>query len=505
MPNNRSWFSLRTLGSCGRWSPLLALLVLLTVAAASSPDEDAGDSFKVGERLTYTVGFEKFTNVAYAELYTASRGKIGETEAVELRARVKTLDFLSAAFYLVDESRTIFAAPDSGIPLFIQKTQNLGGLPKETTQNYLSSPTGNYDLVTMIYKIRQSQGSGSFNIFEGERVYPVTFQLTGNERIKTDAGEFETTLHTVQCEYLTEIGIREFRINLSTDDAKVPVAVRFKTAKGEFRARLASIQNIEPPTEPVPTPVPISTPKPTPLPTAPPRLYVDNQPLAEELSFTLGETLEYAISAGDKPVATFILQATERRQVQNEDSLLLSAVVTDAAGAAGIFQKGDGIRTQVSPEMLTPRKLDISFTGSLSSLNQSVTFDERTNLIIFKGTGQVEAPVGTHNILSLIYAVRSFNLKPSKDTSNPINDTRVAVFWDNRPYIFTLRPSPAELISMRGEKVSAQLVSISTQNPQLDTLNIKIWLSNDARRVPLRFSIGGYQADLISDKIVVPK
>jgi len=79
------------------------------------------------------------------------------------------------------------------------------------------------------------------------------------------------------------------------------------------------------------------------------------------------------------------------------------------------------------------------------------------------------------------------------------------VFWDNRPYIFTLRPSPAELISMRGEKVSAQLVSISTQNPQLDALNIKIWLSNDARRVPLRFSIGGYQADLISDKIVVPK
>jgi hypothetical protein len=107
--------------------------------------------------------------------------------------------------------------------------------------------------------------------------------------------------------------------------------------------------------------------------------------------------------------------------------------------------------------------------------------------------------------LSLIYAVRSFNLKPSKDTYNPINDTRVAVFWENKPYIFTLRPSTAEIIDIKGMKISAQLISVNTGNPQLDSLNIKVWLSNDSRRLPLRFSAGQYQADLISEKNLLLK
>ncbi len=94
--------------------------------------------------------------MAYAELQTVSRGRIGDIDAVELRSRIKTLDFVSAAFYLIDESRTIFASPESGLPIYISKNQNIGGLPKETIQNYLAAPSSNYDLVTLIYKIRHS-------------------------------------------------------------------------------------------------------------------------------------------------------------------------------------------------------------------------------------------------------------------------------------------------------------------------------------------------------------
>jgi len=485
----------------------LPLLVLIFMAdAAASPfmaGQESAVSFHVGEKLTYTVGFEKFSNVAFAEFYTVSRGKIGEAEAVELRARVKTLDFVSAAFYLVDEARTIFASPDTGLPLHLTRTQNIGGLPKETIQNNLSNPTVNYDLVTMVYRIRQAEGAGSFTIFENDRVYPITFQITGNERIKTDAGEFDTNTVSVQSEFFAETGIRDLRINLSTDETKVPVAIRFRTAKGEFRAKLASVQNLEPQPEASPTPTPLSTPRPTPLPTPTPAKYIDNQPLPADLSFVLGETLDYRLSIAGQPVAAFRLQAAERKLFQETDNLLLIATVTDAANAGGLFSKGDSIRAFVNPETLGPRRLDIALNGSLAALNQNITFDERSSLISHKG-GQVESPVGTHSILSLVYAIRSFNLKPSKDASNPINDTRVAVFWENRPYIFTLRPSGAETISMQDAKVSAQMVTITTQNPQLDSLNLKIWLSNDFRRVPLRFAIGKYQADLISDKVIAP-
>lgn len=484
--------------------PLIVLLTMVFRIGATAQGPASDGAFRVGERLTYTVGFEKFSNVAYAELHTVSRGKIGDLDAVEVRARVKTLEFLSAAFYLVDESRTIFAAPDSGTPLYITRTRYVGGLPKESIQNNIATPTGNFDLVTMIYKIRNSGGSGAFNIYEGERQYSVTFAPTITERVKTDAGEFETSVIAVQCEYFTELGLRDFRINLSTDEAKVPVMVRFRTTKGEFRAKVASVQNVEPQVDPLPTPSPISTPRPTPPPTPTPRAYVDNQPLGDDLSFDLGETLEYKISAGGQPVASFTLQAAERKQFQGIDGLLLAATVTDAVPGGG-FTKGDSIQAIVNPETLGPRKLDIKLSGPFASINQSVIFNESNNMIAFK-SGQVESPVGTHSILSLVYAIRSFNLKPSKDLSNPINDTRVAVFWENRPYIFTLRPSAAtELIGFQNDKVPAQMISIATGNPQLDALNIKIWLSNDDRRVPLRFSIGKYQADLVADKVIAPR
>ena len=115
----------------------------------------------------------------------------------------------------------------------------------------------------------------------------------------------------------------------------------------------------------------------------------------------------------------------------------------------------------------------------------------------FDGKTTIDAPIGTHSFLSLIYAMRSFNLKPSKDPANPVNDTRVAVFWDSRSYVFTLRPSNPEEITINGEKRSAQLITIKTLNKELDALSIKVWLSTD-NRVPLRFSVGTYQADLIS-------
>ncbi|HMQ02724.1 MAG TPA: DUF3108 domain-containing protein [Pyrinomonadaceae bacterium] len=484
-----------------------ACLCLFAVSLAISWPVGAKSEqgFRVGEKITYTVSFEKFSNVAFAEMHTVSRGKIGEIEAVELRGRVKTLELMSAAFYLVDESRVVFASPDSGLPLYVTKTQHVGGLPRDYVQNFLSTPTSNYDLLTTIYRLRQSDGSGTFNIFDGDRIYPLMFQAVGNEKVRTEAGEFETSIHTVQSEYFTELGIRDLRINLSTDEAKIPVLIRFRTSKGAFRASVNSIQNLEPAPEPAPTIVPVATPTPTPAPSPTPIAYIDNQPLGLDLSFVLGETLDYSLTAGDQAIGSFTLQAVERKQFLNNDSLLLVATITDATPENGLMAKGDSAKAWVDPATLGPKRLEMTFSGSLAALSKAVEFDERTNTISFGGTNRVDAPAGTHNILSLIYAMRSFNLKPSLDASNPINDTRVAVFWDTRPYIFTLRPSQPEVITSRGERVSAQMISISTGNRELDQLSIKVWLSNDVRRVPLRFSIGRFQANLVGDRIVSPR
>ncbi|MBC7901175.1 MAG: DUF3108 domain-containing protein [Saprospiraceae bacterium] len=460
--------------------------------------------FRVGEKLVYSVSFERFSDVAFVETDVVSRGLLGGKDAIEIHSKIKTFDLVSAAYHLVDETRITFAAVDSGLPLYTSRTQNYSGLPKETISSYLTVPTSTYDLLTMFYRIRQSGGSGEMPLIENGKSYNVAFQSTANERVKTGAGEFDTVVTLVQSDYLSEIGVKDLRINISTDEARVPVMIRLKTAKGEFKASVSSIQmNVsQPPIVMLPTPMSTPTPRPAATPAPTPTPYIENQPLARELSFPLGESLEYQITTAGRPLAAFTLQARERKLFLGADSLLLDAVVTKSEPGNPLFTVNDFVRAQVDPETLGPQQINIKFTGALAGYNQTAQFDRLTSYVAFGAADRVEVPVGTHSIISLLYAIRSFNLKPSKDTTNPVNDTRVAVFWENRPYVFTLRPAFADLITQQGETVSAQLVTVKTGNLQLDQLNIKIWLSNDELRLPLRISAGIYQADLVSNSIL---
>ena len=480
-------------------------LLFFTNVAAQAPTVEANE-FRIGERLTYNVSVGRYRNAAYAELYTVSRGRIGDKDAVELRAKFKTLNVASAATYLVDQTRTTFASSLTGLPLYTTVVDGAYGLPKETNQNYLTIPTPHTDLLTMIHWIRRRGGNGSVTMQENGKVYNVSFQMIEAERLQTDVGEFDTSVVLVQSEYFTECGMTEVRVALSKDEASLPVVIKFKTAKGEFRASLASIQTIEPEvaTQPTPTPIAVPTPERTPRPVATPTPYVDNQPLHPELAFVLGEKLHYRISANGSQVATMILFAKERTRVDGRDTLVLEAYFTDTR-AGSPFGSGDVVRANVDPETLAPRRIDIRFGGGLSSFSSTARFEQEGSAITYGGTNKVSAPVGTHSILSLLYAARSFNLKPSRNVSNPINDTRVAVFWETQPYVFTLRPASPEVMTMDGKPIGAQLVTVSTGNPRLDQLGIKVWLGTDDSRTPLRFILGSYQADLFKSEKPAPE
>jgi len=482
---------------------LFVLAIVFSTAVLLAQDAPhpvvTGSGIRIGERLTYNVSFQNYDSLGYAELFAVSRGKLGDADALELRMKLKTTGLLSAAFFQIDETRTTFANPDSGTPLLVKRQDNSGVAIKESVTNYLASPPSGLDLITLIYKARQSAGSGSFVLVENDKTYSITFQPGASEHLRTDAGEFDTTASLVQSEYLTEHGIQSLKINFSNDDAHVPVSARLKTAKGEVRMILSGLQFIlpEPETDNVPTPVAVPTPRPTATPKPTPTPYIDNQPLNDELGFSLGETLRYRVTTGERIVGEVQLQAKERKLINGQDSLLLSASIVSAQQGNGLFSMGDSLSARVNPETLSPYDFTAKTSGMLAALGQTVKFDHRTGAITL-GPSRVDAPVGTHSLLSLLYAVRSFNLNPSKDARNPVNDTRVAVFWRDKAYIFMLRPFESDIITVNGRKVSAQKISIKTSVPELDQLGINIWLSNDQARAPLVITVGGYRAELIS-------
>jgi hypothetical protein len=137
-----------------------------TIVVESSPT-----AIRIGERLTYSVSIGHLQNAGYAELYAVSRGRLADKDAIELRAKFKTLDLASATFFMIDESRTTFISPSTGLPLHTSIIQNASALPRETTQSFLTAPTPHADLLTMIYRIRQAGGTGSLTTQENDKVY----------------------------------------------------------------------------------------------------------------------------------------------------------------------------------------------------------------------------------------------------------------------------------------------------------------------------------------------
>lgn len=463
-------------------------------------------AFRIGERLTYNVSFAGINNAAYAEMHVVSRGKLGDRDAVELYSKIKTNELVSA-LYLIDESRTTFAASDSGLPIYVRKTSNAEVTPKETISNYTVNPTVYNDLLTAIYQARNAGGSGGFAFQEDEKTYNAVFVNTGKiEKITNVAGVFDTSVSTVESNFLTEHGIRNLNVNFTTDEARIPALIRFRTSKGAFRAEIASVQMTEPEAVPAPSPIIVQPPRPpvTPKAVATPTPYIENEPLSKELPFALGETLEYQVTNAGQLIGLITLQAKERKQLNGADSLLLTATATGTQPNQQLFKLNDAIRANVNPESLAPQQIELKLSGALGAFSQQISFDQRVGKAVSSKGSQTEIPVGTHSILSLAYAVRSFNLKPSKDLTNPVNDTRVAVFLDAKSYVFTLRPATASIINLRGETVAAQLISVSAGDPAIDGFAIRLWLSNDDKRLPLRLSFGTYQADLVSEKTIEP-
>lgn len=488
---------------------LIALLAALNISAfgwaqTEPAKASAEQHFRIGEKLSYTISFDKMSGVGTAEMYVASKGKLAGVDVVELRSRARTVDLVNAAFLPVDETRTVYADPNTGLPLYISKTSNVG-MPKETIANYLREASTNYDILTLIYHARETGGSGTFNFVDGEQVHTATFLPSGTATISTEAGPYETTISSVQSSFFTVYGITNFQIYFSTDAAHIPVEFRFRNARGPFRATLTAVTLPDPPVTPLtaivatasPTPAAVPSPirptRPTPTPTP---KYVENVPLSPELGFELGEKLQYRLSAAGKPIGILALNVRERKLFEKADSLLLTATIVGVEPGVTVIHPGDSMSVQVDPETLAPMWYESRFPGGLSGLNQTVTLDRDTGDIKFAGKN-VDSPIGTHTVLSLIYAMRSFNLKPSQNRNSPVNDTRVAVFWDTQPYIFTLRPSaPAEITTLDGRKQAAQLIAVKTENSVLDAMSPKVWLSADSR-VPLKFSVGAYTADLM--------
>ena len=522
--------------------PLIALATLLLSLLLSAPllAQRQADAFatpfsqspyRVGERLTYNVSFSNFISAAHVELLVAGRGNFFGREGLQIRAHVETTGVVNVALYAVNNDYITYVDPASGLPFRTQQVVREAGRSSDIEREYnqpagtsaipakvkATGITGTYDLLSALYRLRalplSEGGVYRLNVSNDPDVYDVELKVIGREMIKTNVGSFSTIATQVRVPGNSSANNYRIRINFSDDERHVPILIQAHHNAGEIRAELAGSE-LPSGTRPTPTPAipsrtvivpsdqsnPLATSTPAVRPATPPQPNGSGDgsasaDLPANVPFKVGEQLNFNVFLGNsaQPVGIASFQVRARSKFFNRDGLLVTAKGQTTPALQKIFFASDQINSYIDPSTLLPFRTEITQQENRRRSNQTFSFDQDRGGVVTDTGTRIEIPVGTHDFLSIFYALRSFNLTPPKRNA-------VSLLAHNRARTLFLTSLRREVIELGGQKISAIQLSVTTDDPQPDKYQLRLWVSDDRRRLPLRIvavtEIGPVRADL---------
>lgn len=499
---------------------LVSLIFLLTcpINAQQAPDSTTqpfnAAAYRVGERLTYTVSFAQFVGAAHVELLVAGRGKYFERDGIHLRAHVETTGVVNVALLALNNDYTTYVDAATGLPYRSQLVVREAGRTSEGSSDY-NQPAGTdaipsklrtgefagvFDLLSAIYRLRAmplAEGSSYFITARNEtQEYPTEVKVTGRALIKTSVGSFSTLVARLN---IKNVKLSNIRVYFSEDEWHVPVLITAKHSEGEIRAELAAseltgsatpgIAGTTPPVTDGRGPV-----VPTPPGTTP--ISATNPGTNLNLPFRVGEQLNYQVVLGNSPapVGSVTFNVTSRGRYFNRDGLLFTATAQTNSAGGRIFFVNDQMTSYVDPETLLPFRTELNLAEGTWRSNRGYNIDQDRGAVTTDKKERIEIPVGTHDLISALYAIRTFDLSPKRQNA-------ISILAISQPRTLLVNSQQRETIELNGQKIPAILLTLTTDDAQSNRLQLRIWVGDDSRRLPLRISattpLGAVRADLI--------
>ena len=517
--------SLRGAASCpyhsnvrnfSRKAACVAALLFSLITVNAQPNAPAAPPpfnpsvYRVGERLTYNVSFAQFVSAAHVELLIAGRGKYFERDGIQLRAHVETTGPVNVALLAINNDYTTYVDALSGLPYRSQQVVREAGRTSEASSDY-NQPAGTdaipsrlrtgefpgvFDLLSAVYRLRAmplSEGSSYFITARNEtQEYQSEVKVTGRALIKTNVGSFNTLVVRVNMKGSPDYNLR---IYLSEDAWHVPVLITAKHRDGEIRAELAASELATPgaqtSTDVRPPVVPANRGVLVPVPPA------AGEPAAAPLNlpFKVGEQLNYQVYLGSEaqPVGSLNLAVTSRGRYFNRDGLLFSAGVQTTGVGARIFFVNDTISSYVDPETLLPLRTELNLAEGRWRSNRIYNVDQDRGTVTTDKRERIEIPVGTHDLISLLYAIRTFDL-------TPLRRNAISFLAISQARTLFVTSQQRETIELGGQKIPALLLTLTSDDGTADRLQLRLWVGDDSRRLPLRIAavtpLGPVRADL---------
>lgn len=510
----------RILNFSRKFAGLSALALVFTSTPAQQPESVTlpfnAAAYRVGERLTYDVSFAQFVSAAHAELLVAGRGRYFDRDGIQLRAHVETSGVVNVALLGINNDYTTYIDAASGLPYRTQQVVREAGRATEASSDY-NQPAGaaaiplklraaefpgTFDLLSAIYRLRAtplSEGVAySITVRDEGQDYQANVKITGRALIKTNVGSFNTLVARVNAK---NSHLDNIRIYLSEDEWHVPVLIEAKHRDGQIRAELAASELAAP--APVTTaPIQQITPRQidgtvTPRTSTPtqPASGTENTGAPLNLPFKVGEQLNYQVYLGSapQPVGSIQIGVTSRGRYFNRDGLLFTATAQTTGNGARAYFVNDKFISYVDPETLVPFRTEMNIAEGTWRTTRGYNIDQDRGAVTTDKRQRIEIPVGTHDLISLIYAIRTFDLSPLKRNA-------ISILAIDQPRTLFVTSQRRETIEIGGQKISALLLTLTSDDGTADRLQLRLWIGDDARHLPLRISavtpLGPARADL---------
>ena len=466
--------------------------------------------YQIGERLTYNVSYSSFPSAAHAEFHIVSRGVHFDRDAIELRAHVQTMDVVNVALLAINNDYTSYIDPLTGLPFRTEETVRDALKPDESVRD-LNQPAGSeaippkqkgfpgtYDLLSAFYRARAlplgDGGAYSFSVRGQAAEYLVELKVTGRQTVNTNVGSFNTIVTKVR---VSNSPLRGVKVYFSDDERHVPVLITAEIRDGDLRAELAASEIVLP--KAVATPTPQITVRPGPIPAATPAPTVAPAVNNEDWPFKVGEQLNYQIFIGPSPtpmgIASF--QVKGRQRYFERDGVFLSVSAHTTNALSQVFTARDQIDSYVDPKGLLPFRTVMNLLEGRRRLNQTLVLNQEAGAATSDQGGRIEIPVGTHDYLSFFYAVRTFNLSPNRKSV-------VSMLVENKSKTLFVTVQKREVIQLGNQTIPAIALSITTDDPEPDKYQLRMWISDDKRRLPLRITCGTQLGALRADLAILP-
>ena len=498
--------------------PLILTVLVLPVAGQRKDEATTlpfnGLPYAVGERLTYNVSFSSFVTAGHIEIFVAARGNFFGRDAVQLKGHVETTGVVSTAIYTLNSDYTSYVDPVTGIPFRSQQVSRGGGGGSNAGAaggSGVSDLPGAYDFLSAIYRLRAlplTEGSSyPFTVRNEASSYQAQLIVKGHQSIKTNVGSYSTIAAQVRVAKSSAANDYHLQVFFSDDERHVPVLITAQLSDGEVRAELAGAQSAPVsaagPTsaDPVPTPSPTPTPRPTPSPRPSPGKNSGPVPqiLPAALPFKIGEQLNYRVylASVQQPVGLVSFQIRNRSRYFDHDGLMLtsSAQTTDAAKL--LFVVNDQLTSYVDPVTLLPYRTELNLAEGRRKSGEVWTLNQDYGTASRQGGGKVEIPIGTHDYLSIFYAVRSMNMAPPRKSA-------VSILVEGKPKTLVIDAVRREKIQLDNQKISAIQLKLTSDEPQGDKFVLRVWISDDDRRLPLRLTAMTQLGALRADLVIIP-